>query len=68
MLHELIDFLLLGSILPSHSVHELFHPGDIGLGNGMRLATARLLTCDIHDALAIVGCWRNREKHGGSHY
>ncbi len=68
MLYELIDFLLLGSILLSHSVHELFHPGDIGLGNGMRLITAHLLTCDINDAFVIVGCWCNREKQGGTHH
>ena len=68
MLHELIDFLLLGSILLSHSAHELLHPCHIGLSNGMRLITARLLTCNINDAVAIVGCWCNREKQGGSHH
>lgn len=68
MLHELIDFLLFGSILLSHSAHELLHPCHIGLSNGMRLITARLLTCDINDAFAIVGCWCNREKQGGSHH
>ncbi len=68
MLHELIDFLLLGSILLSHSAHELLHPCHIGLSNGMRLITARLLTCDINDAVAIVGYWCNREKQGGSHH
>lgn len=54
MLHELIDFgLFLGS-LPLHGQHELFHPGDIGLGYRLGIFTAQLLASDINNAVTIV--------------
>ena len=54
MLYELIDFLLLGSILLSHSAHELLHPCHIGLSNRVRFIATGSLPCDIHDALATL--------------
>ena len=59
MLHELIDFFFLGCVLLSDSLHELLHLGDISVGNRLSFVSARLLTSDIHDAVAISGGWCN---------
>ncbi len=58
MLHELVDFLSFGCILPGHSQHELLHFGDIGLGHRLCFVAAGWLPCHEYDAVAIAG-WRD---------
>ena len=53
MLHELIDFSFFICPLPCHGLHELLHPGDIGLGDIAGSVITHLLPVGIHDALII---------------
>ena len=67
MLHELIDFLLFGSILLCHSEHKLLHLGDIGLGDCTRFVATRLLPRDVNDAVGVGACPAVK-KHCAAHH